>query len=42
MVRCHRDAAVKQFEDEPSRLKRIVADRSLEKQMLQDVILRKL
>lgn len=33
---------LKQFEEENSRLKRIVADLSLDKEMLQDVIRRKL
>jgi len=33
---------LKQFEDENARLKRIVADLSLDKEMLQDVLRRKL
>jgi putative transposase len=33
---------LKQFEDENAKLKRIVADLSLDKEMLQDVIRRKL
>jgi putative transposase len=33
---------LKQFEDENGRLKRMVADLSLDKEMLQDVVRRKL